>query len=259
MGDSLKNAGKTDEGEHCLAMSHKLMKGVEGIAAADIFSFLNEKYPFNLQEKWDNSGFLVNTGNKNCRKILLSLDITNFAVREASLKNADLIISHHPVIFDPIRKVDRFDPVYNLIENGISAICMHTNLDIADGGTNTVILRKIAQKLKLSDNIEPLEDSGLGFILEVEEPIDVDELSVILKKVFKAECIKVSRYGKRIISKIAVCSGSGGSLMRLADEKGCDAMITGDVKHDVWIDSNNRFLRYLTAVTFIRKTLSCVN
>lgn len=241
VGDSLKNAGKTDEGEHCLAMSHKLMKGVEGIAAADIFSFLNEKYPFNLQEKWDNSGFLVNTGNKNCRKILLSLDITNFAVREASLKNADLIISHHPVIFDPIRKVDRFDPVYNLIENGISAICMHTNLDIADGGTNTVILRKIAQKLKLSDNIEPLEDSGLGFILEVEEPIDVDELSVILKKVFKAECIKVSRYGKRIISKIAVCSGSGGSLMRLADEKGCDAMITGDVKHDVWIDSNNRF------------------
>lgn len=112
VGDSLKNAGKTDEGEHCLAMSHKLMKGVEGIAAADIFSFLNEKYPFNLQEKWDNSGFLVNTGNKNCRKILLSLDITNFAVREASLKNADLIISHHPVIFDPIRKVDRFDPVY---------------------------------------------------------------------------------------------------------------------------------------------------
>ena len=116
---------------------------------------------------------------------------------------------------------------------------MHTNLDIAEGGTNTVILRKIAEKCELSDEVEPLEDCGLGYIFKFKEPMYVDELSAILKGIFKTDRIKVSRYGKKIISKVAICSGSGGSLMGLAEKKGCDAMITGDVKHDVWIDANN--------------------
>lgn len=239
VGNSLKNAGMTDDAEHYFALSQKLLHGAKTVPTAEIHNFLDEKYPFNLQEKWDNSGFLVNTGFKKCRKVMLTLDITNLAVHEADVKKADLIISHHPVIFDPIKNINRADPVYNLVENGISAICMHTNLDIAEGGTNTVILRKIAEKCELSDEVESLEDSGLGYIFKFKEPVYVDELLPILKDIFKTERIKVSRYGKPIISKVAICSGSGGSLVRLAEEKGCDAMITGDVKHDVWINANN--------------------
>jgi putative NIF3 family GTP cyclohydrolase 1 type 2 len=116
---------------------------------------------------------------------------------------------------------------------------MHTNLDIAEGGTNTVIVGKIAEKLGISANIEPLEDCGLGCIIELEKVVDCDELAEILKDIFNIERIKMSMYGEYILSKIAICSGSGGSLWKLAQAKGCDALITGDVKHDVWIDANN--------------------
>lgn len=240
IGNSLKNVGMTDDAEHYFALSKKILHGAEKIFMADIYNFLDEKYPFNLQEKWDNSGFLVNTGFKKCRKVMLTLDITNLAVHEADAKKADLIISHHPVIFDPIKNINHFNPVYSLVENGISAICMHTNLDIAEGGTNTVILRKIGEKCELSDEVEPLEDSGLGYIFKFKEPVYVDDLSAILKGIFKTDRIKVSRYGKLIISKVAICSGSGGSMLDLAIAKNCDALITGDVKHNVWIDANNR-------------------
>ncbi len=254
-GNSLKTAGRYDDAQHYSAMGQKLMNGVGSIPIGEIYKFLDEKYPFALQEKWDNSGFLVNTGFKNCRKILLSLDITNFAVHEADMKNADLIISHHPVIFDPIKKIDRFAPAYNLIESGISAICMHTNLDAAEGGTNTVILRKIAEIRDIFDEVEPLDDSGIGCIFKFKELVDIDELSEILKCIFKIDRIKVNRYGMKVISKVAVCSGSGGSLMGLAVEKGCDALITGDVKHDVWIDANNRFFTIIDCGHFHTENL----
>jgi len=240
-GNSLKNAGKSDDAQHYSAMSQKLLNGSSSIPVGEIYKFLDEKYPFALQEKWDNSGYLVNTGLKKCRKILLSLDITNLAVHEADMKNADLIISHHPVIFDPIKKIDRFAPAYNLIESGISAICMHTNLDAAEGGTNTVILRKISELRDICDEVKPLDASGIGCIFKFKELVDIDQLSEILKCVFKIDHIKVNRYSMKAVSKIAICSGSGGSLMGLAVEKGCDALITGDVKHDVWIDANNHF------------------
>lgn len=240
IGNSLKNVGMTDDAEHYFALSKKILHGAEEVFTEEIYNFLDEKYPFNLQEKWDNSGFLVYTGFKKCRKVMLTLDITNLAVHEADDKKADLIISHHPVIFDPIKKINYSNPVYSLVENGISAICMHTNLDIAEGGTNTVILRKIGEKCELSDEVEPLEDSGLGYVFKFKEPVYVDDLSAILKGIFKTDRIKVSRYGKPIISKVAICSGSGGSMIDLAIAKNCDALITGDVKHNVWIDANNQ-------------------
>lgn len=239
IGNSLKNVGMTDDAEHYFALSKKMLHGAEEVFTEEIYNFLDKKYPFNLQEKWDNSGFLVNTGFKKCRKVMLTLDITNLAVHEADAKKADLIISHHPVIFDPIKKINYSNPVYSLVENGISAICMHTNLDIAEGGTNTVILRKIGEKCELSDEVEPLEDSGLGYIFKFKEAVYVDDLSAILKGIFKTDRIKVSRYGKPIISKVAICSGSGGSLLDLAIAKNCDALITGDVKHNVWIEAND--------------------
>ena len=237
--DSLKKAGKVNDAVHYAAMASRMVSGTSNVRISDVYAFLDEKYPLLLQESWDNSGYIVESDSEKCTKILLTLDITNESVDEAVNKKADLAISHHPVIFNPLKKIQVDTPVYKLVRNGIGAICMHTNLDIAEGGTNTVIVGKIAEKLGISANIEPLEDCGLGCIIELEKVVDCDELAEILKDIFNIERVKMSMYGEYILSKIAICSGSGGSLWKLAQAKGCDALITGDVKHDVWIDANN--------------------
>ena len=236
---SLKKAGKENDAVHYAAMASRMVDGSKSVRISDVYSFLDEKYPLSLQESWDNSGYIVESDSEKCSKILLTLDITNDSVNEAIYKKADLAISHHPVIFNPLKKIQVDTPVYKLIRSGIGAICMHTNLDIAEGGTNTVIVRKIAEKLDISANIESLDESGLGCIIELDNVVDCDCLASILKEIFNIDRIKMSMYGEFILSKIAICSGSGGSLWKLAKAKGCDALITGDVKHDIWIDANN--------------------
>ncbi|MBO5343866.1 MAG: Nif3-like dinuclear metal center hexameric protein [Ruminococcus sp.] len=236
---SLKKAGKENEAVHYAAMGHRMVDGSKSIRISDVYSYLDEKYPLSLQESWDNSGYIVESDSDECSKILLTLDITNASVDESVNKCADLIISHHPVIFNPLKKIQADTPVYKLVRSGVGAICMHTNLDIAEGGTNTTIIKKMAEKLDISPNVEPLEDSGLGCIIELENVVHCDHFAAILKEVFNIDRVKVSICSENILSKIAICSGSGGSLWKLAKAKGCDALITGDVKHDIWIDANN--------------------
>ncbi|MCM1132710.1 MAG: Nif3-like dinuclear metal center hexameric protein [Ruminococcus flavefaciens] len=238
---SLEKSGRINDAVHCRALSRKLAEGEGSEYIRDIYNFLDEKFPFSLQEKWDNSGLLVDNVFAGTSKIMLTLDITNDVIMEANDKNARLIISHHPVIFNPLKKIDSNSPVFNLIQCGMSAICMHTNLDIAEGGTNTTIVKKLAEKFRIAST-EPFEDSGLGYIVEFEDLIDTDDFSAILKEIFINEHIRVSRNQPGSILRVAICSGSGGSLFRLAKEKDCDVLITGDVKHDVWIDAENSYI-----------------
>lgn len=240
--ESLRKAGKTGEAIHYEAISAKLKNGIGTENVSDIIGFLDSLYPFRIQEKWDNSGYLVECPLEECRRILLALDITNEVVDEAFKKNADLIISHHPVIFEPRKRLMKNDPVYRLITDGIGAVCLHTNLDIAKGGTNGVILSKLSEKFGTVGDPEPFEELGgensLGWIITLEQEVSARQLAEVCKEVFGCEFVRLSkRTGE--IKRIAFCSGSGGSMLGEALEKGCDALITGDVKHDVWIDANN--------------------
>ena len=240
---NLEKAGKQADAEHYKALAFRMKNGTGVEEIIDVVAYLNSLYPFDLQEKWDNSGYLVESRGTEVSKILLSLDITNEAVMEADLKGAELIISHHPVIFDARKRLMRNDPVYKLIQSGIGALCMHTNLDIAEGGTNGVILRKFCEALKITAEPEPFEEIGsennLGWIVTLDEKISSSEFGKMLKQIFGCEYVRASRNSNHQLSKIAFCSGSGGSMLKLAMAKGCDALVTGDVKHDVWIDANN--------------------
>lgn len=95
-----------------------------------IYEFLNEYAPFSVQDKFDNSGFLVGDMNAPVKGICLCLDITNDVIKEAVANKANLIISHHPVIFDPLKSVTEGMPVYELIKNKLNAVCVHTNADM---------------------------------------------------------------------------------------------------------------------------------
>lgn len=256
--DSLKKAGDANRAGHYSALSQKMESGADIAEISEIYCFLDSVYPFGAQEKWDNSGLLVENYDMKCSKVLLSLDITNKAINEAFEKGAELIISHHPVIFEPRKHITRNDPVYRLIENGIGALCMHTNLDIAAGGTNGVILQKLTEKLDISGEPEPFEelggDNSLGWIIELNEEILPKKLAELCKGIFGCEYVRTSKRVRRI-KKLAFCSGSGGSMLGLAAEKGCDALITGDVKHDVWIDANNMDIAVLDCGHFHTENL----
>lgn len=246
--ENLEKGGKHDESVHFKAMSCRMVNGSDSVKISELYDFLDSVYPFDLQEKWDNSGLLVENTTMTCRHILLSLDITIQSVLEAEEKGSDLIISHHPVIFEPRRSISRRDPVYRLVCGDIAAICMHTNVDIAAGGTNGVILKKLAEKLEFSGAPEPFEELGannLGWIIDLKEIVSAEQLAKICKEIFGCEYVRLTKYGSKNISRIAFCSGSGGSMLGLALEKNCDALITGDVKHDVWIEANNRNITLL--------------
>lgn len=239
---ALENAGKKNNAVHINSLIHKLKNGIEITGINEIYSYLDELYPFNSQEKWDNSGLLVENYFMECSSVLLTLDITYEVICEASCKGADLIISHHPIIFNPIKKLTPRNPVYSLAEKNIAAICMHTNLDIAQNGTNGAILKMFSEKFSLIKDPEPFEEIGsrfnLGWIIELDKKIFSDDIAIKLKQIFGCEYVRASKIARKGISRIAFCSGSGGSMLELAKQKKCDALITGDVKHDVWIDAN---------------------
>ena len=125
--------------------------------------------PLELAESWDNPGLLVNC----CRpvdRVLVTLDITPDVVEEAAAKGCGLIVAHHPVIFSPLKRLAPKDVPFQLVQNGISAICMHTNLDAAEGGVNEVLAGMFGMR-----NWEPFA-GGCGRVGEV-DLITVPELA----------------------------------------------------------------------------------
>ncbi|MDO4864265.1 MAG: Nif3-like dinuclear metal center hexameric protein [Ruminococcus sp.] len=237
VGSALAEAGRDADAAHFRAMAYKLENGADFVPAREIYALLDSLYPFATQEKWDNSGLLVDAG-LDCCKVLVTLDIDRRAVDEAELKGADLVVSHHPVIFDPLRSVSREMPVYRLIQNDISAICMHTNVDKAQGGTNGVILRELSARFELAGEPEYISDEECGYVCTLAESVPVGDFAAVLRDIFGCEHIRVSA-GAQTVKKVAFCSGSGGSFLADVAEKGGDTYITGDVKHDVWLEAEH--------------------
>ncbi|MBO5852544.1 MAG: Nif3-like dinuclear metal center hexameric protein [Clostridia bacterium] len=200
----------------------------------DIYTFLNEKYDFSSALSYDNAGHLVGSLDSAVTGIVVCLDCTEEAVSMAVEKGANLIVSHHPVIFDPLKKVTDESIVYRLIRNDISVISAHTNLDQADGGINETLAKVIGL-----ENIEKVTDSE-GFVYrigETKEPISADDFA---KEVSSILNLPVKYVGTNShIKRVAVCSGSGGSMLGEVAETGVDAFVTADVKHDVFLDAHS--------------------
>ena len=112
-------------------------------AVKDIYNFIDSFAPFNTQEEWDNSGLLVGDENAKVTKILFALDVTSDVIEQAKNVGANLIITHHPVIFKAISNVLSDSLVYKLISNNISIICAHTNYDKAVDGVNDILCKAV--------------------------------------------------------------------------------------------------------------------
>ncbi len=190
-----------------------------------IFDYLNSLYPVDTACDFDNPGLLVGDGEMAVKTALISLDCTLSTVEKAMSENCKLIITHHPIIFSPLKKVTAGSVVYELVKNGISVISMHTNLDIGEGGVNDCL----CYELGLS-NITPYTAED-GFLLKsgVISPTTADDFAEKIKAKLGGRVKYVD--GEKKISKVLVCSGSGGDFINEAINGNFDALVTADTKH----------------------------
>ncbi len=213
------------------------------ISIKNIYNAMNEIAPFSYMDRDDNSGLLIGNMDKLVSKIILALDITKVVVEEANSKGADVIISHHPVIYHPLKKLSENNPACLAFRYGISCICSHSPLDIVDGGINDIIFDMIKKPLRLKGSTEVIcpehnDGSGYGKICESEREFSSDEFAYILKGVFDCTYVRYTQSSRRI-KKIAFCSGGAGYMLTDAIARGADAYFTGDTKHDQLITAKN--------------------
>lgn len=193
----------------------------------DIYNVIDEIAPFSSQMSFDNSGFLVGNIRSEVETALIVLDISRAAVDEAERIGAQLIISHHPVIFNPAKKVVAGTALYELIKSGISAVCAHTNLDLCPLiGVN----RALSDSLELV-NFTRADDSECMFTAELKKPVTAEQLAQLIKKKLNAPYLTYTKTkNEKLIKKIGFCSGSGGEFVFDAVES-CDAYLTGEARH----------------------------
>lgn len=211
----------------------------------EVYEALDVWAPFDTQMSFDNSGFLVGRGGQEVTGILVALDITCPVVEEAEKLGCNLIVAHHPVIFEPVRQMTEENPtgeiLLELAERKIAAICAHTNLDAAQGGVNDCL----AQALCLS-YVEMLEYGGvdhtgrpygIGRIGAVhEEGLTAKEYAAFVKEQLETSSVRYVDAGKPV-HKVAVGGGSCGSMLMDAVKAGCDTFVTSDVKYNVFLEA----------------------
>ena len=190
----------------------------------DFYGYLNSIAPFETQEDWDNSGMLVGDMDAEVKKVAVVLDITHEEIKKAKAIGADLIISHHPVIFNPIKSVTKGSVPYELVASSINALCCHTPLDIADGGTNDSLAELLG--IEVTRTEDPI--LRLGTV----EPTTAENLAGKIAKTLNTK-VRYADAGRKI-EKIAICTGAGCSLIEAAGE--IDAFITGDASHHNFLD-----------------------
>ena len=197
------------------------------VTVQQVFEELRRLAPVELACSWDNVGLLVDAGRPVTR-IATALDITPAVVEEAAGRGCELIVAHHPVIFQPLKTLGPADVPALLLRRGISAVCMHTNLDAAEGGVNDTL----AALLGLRDTA--VFADGCGRIGTV-EPTTAAALARLCAEKLGAHVQYVE--AARPVVRVAEVSGAGGSYWQEAMALGADCLVTGEAAHHNGIDA----------------------
>lgn len=211
------------------------------IILSDIIKYLNSLFPEKLKEEWDNVGLMTGEESSEINKVLLCLDVTSDVAEEAKQMGADLIISHHPLIFSPLKNITSENStsriVMHLIKNNICAYSMHTNFDIADGGMNDILSEKLGLvDIRKFTDAELLGEEGktlssLGRVGHLDIPMTLSDFSAFVKATLSSRALKILGDGEDIVQTVAVCSGSGKSMMTAAFNSGADVFVSSDFGH----------------------------
>ena len=231
----------------------------------EIYEFINSIAPFDIQESFDNAGFLVGRKDREVRKILVALDITGEVAEEAARLGAELIVAHHPVIFNPVKSITdetlTGQVLLALAEQKIAAICAHTNLDAACGGVNDCL----AEALELTEIIRLQQAGvdaqgrpyGIGRVGTVHRPgLSPAEYAAFVKEKLGSSSVRFVD-GGRPVQRVAVGGGACGSMLEDAVAQGCDTFVTADLKYNQFLDARALGLNLLDAGHFPTENVVC--
>lgn len=223
----------------------------------EIIEILETLAPRRCACEWDNPGLLAGRMDKEVKKILLTVDVDDRAVEKAVCEKADMIISHHPLIFKPVKHVTDEDFIgrrlVKLIQSDISYYAMHTNFDAAPGCMADIVAKRLGIVFGA-----PLEDMGeengipygIGKIGVLHAPMNGRAFAKQIKEEFGLPYVTV--YGNELweeepVKIAATCPGSGGSTIREALNKGAQVLVTGDISHHEGIDAAAQRLMIIDA------------
>lgn len=213
----------------------------------DITDVIERFAPLAYQESYDNAGLIVGRPDDEVRQALLAVDVTDEVLDEAEREGCDLVITHHPIVFHPLKRFNSADMVQRCVERairrGIALYACHTNLDSAPGGMSW----RLAALLGIGELsvLQPSEGdprAGFGVVGELPEPLPTVEF---LRRIQQRLGVKVVRHSDLVseqVRRIALCTGAGASLMADARRAGADLYVTADLKYNDFMFPDGEFV-----------------
>ena len=200
----------------------------------DIIKVIEDFAPLSIQEGWDNSGLCIGSPEDPVTSVLMGLDCTPELVDEAVACGADMIVTHHPLIFSGLKKISPEDKVgeavMKAIKAGISIYAAHTNADKVIAGVSGAMARRLGlEDVTILD--EDGDGTGLGVVGNLPEPMSSQEALAFVKERFGLKVLKSSRPIDGQVCRVAMCGGSGGSLIKAARRSGAQLYISGDISY----------------------------
>ena len=224
-----------------------------------VYEHIHHFAPFGTEEPWDNCGLLVGDPNQPVEKVLVALDVTDGVLQEARQAGVQLIVSHHPVIFTPLKQVTKDQIVYQLVAAGISVISAHTNLDKAPQGVNYHLAR--ALKLENVRHFGPVVETevgkaSLGRLGDLPAEKSVAQLAQLAKERLgcgAAEYVECPQP----VRTVAVVGGTGGDFLEQAKAQGAQCLVTADVKHNQFLQAAHMGMGIIDAGHYSTEHVIC--
>ncbi|MCB5942250.1 Nif3-like dinuclear metal center hexameric protein [bacterium 210820-DFI.6.52] len=211
----------------------------------EILALLEEHCPTALAESWDNVGLLIGDGEAEVTGVELALDVTDGVIDSALSHGANLIVTHHPVIFGGLHRLESGSLPYRLAAEGLSVISMHTNLDIAQGGVNDCLAAAVGL-----GQLAPFRPDGLGRIGQLARPLAPAAFASQVKTALGASGVRCA-LGQGSVERVALCSGAmDGGMVEEAQALGADALLTGECKYHEFLEAAHRGITLVAAGHF---------
>ena len=210
----------------------------------DLIRTIENTYPKENAMEWDNVGLLVGRYNKDIQKVYVALDATDDVIAQAIQWGADLLVTHHPMLFSPMKQVTDEDLVgqriLKLVQHDISCYAMHTNYDV-------LRMADLSSQILGLKVTSALDENGIGRVGNLEKTMTVLECCELVKEKFHLEAVKVYGNLEQSVTNVAISPGSGKHMSEFAIAKGADVFVTAEIDHHEGIDANAEGLAIIDA------------